>query len=140
MRRHILLVVLAAAGLTTASAQTQGTSGQRAQPARPPSQQATPPANTTSPPANTTTPPANTTVVPPNTTTPPSNPATNPAAKNPNVQPERTPPAARGVGAANRPNCSNLKGLEKSECERRDTSRDDLPAGVTTTQPKDPPK
>jgi hypothetical protein len=31
-----------------------------------------------------------------------------------------------------------MRGLEKSECERRDTVRDDLPAGVTTTQPKKP--
>ncbi|HKQ84420.1 MAG TPA: hypothetical protein VJS42_19640 [Steroidobacteraceae bacterium] len=45
-------------------------------------------------------------------------------------------PASRGVGAnGNLPDCSRLRGLEKSECERRDTSRDDLPAGVTTTQP-----
>jgi hypothetical protein len=29
-----------------------------------------------------------------------------------------------------------MTGIQKSECERRDTSRDDLPAGVTTTQPK----
>jgi hypothetical protein len=81
--------------------------------------------------------PPNTTVVPPNTT--PANAATNPFIKNPPLQPARVPPASRRVGAANRPNCSNLRGLEKAECERRDTSRDDLPAGVTTTQPKNPP-
>jgi hypothetical protein len=69
--------------------------------------------------------------VPQNTT-----PATNLPARNPNVHPDRIPPAARGVGATNRPNCSTMRGLEKAECERRDTSRDDLPAGVTTTQPK----
>jgi hypothetical protein len=59
---------------------------------------------------------------------------------NPNVHRDRIPPAARNVGTANRPNCSNMRGLEKAECERRDTSRDDLPAGVTTTQPKNPPQ
>lgn len=36
--------------------------------------------------------------------------------------------------------CSNLRGLEKAECERRDTVRDDLPAGVTSTQPKKNPE
>jgi hypothetical protein len=29
-----------------------------------------------------------------------------------------------------------MTGIQKSECERRDTSRDDLPAGVTATKPK----
>jgi hypothetical protein len=33
-----------------------------------------------------------------------------------------------------------MRGLEKSECERRDTVRDDLPAGVTTTQQPKPPQ
>jgi hypothetical protein len=31
-----------------------------------------------------------------------------------------------------------MRGLEKDECERRDTVRDDLPAGVTTSQPEKP--
>jgi hypothetical protein len=51
------------------------------------------------------------------------------------------PPASRRVGTTgNRPDCSQLRGIEKSECERRDTSRDDLPAGVTSTQPPQPPR
>lgn len=29
------------------------------------------------------------------------------------------------------PDCSRMRGIQKSECERRDTVRDDLPAGVT---------
>ncbi len=33
---------------------------------------------------------------------------------------------------ANQRDCSQLRGIDKSECERRDTVRDDLPAGVTT--------
>jgi hypothetical protein len=57
---------------------------------------------------------------------------------NPTAQQQnRIPPASRGVGTSgNKPDCSTLRGLEKAECERRDTVRDDLPAGVTTTQPK----
>jgi hypothetical protein len=31
------------------------------------------------------------------------------------------------------PRCANLKGLEKAECERRDTVDDDAPAGVTSS-------
>jgi hypothetical protein len=56
------------------------------------------------------------------------------------------PPASRGVSTTgvsttgNRPDCSQLRGIEKSECERRDTSRDDLPAGVTTSQQPQPPR
>jgi hypothetical protein len=53
---------------------------------------------------------------------------------------QRVPPASRGVGKSGQPDCSNMRGLEKSECERRDTSRDDLPAGMTTTQPENPPQ
>jgi hypothetical protein len=50
------------------------------------------------------------------------------------------PPASRGAGQTNnRPDCSKMSGIQKSECERRDTSRDDLPAGVTTTQEQKPP-
>jgi hypothetical protein len=56
------------------------------------------------------------------------------------TQTDTVPPASRGVGtSANRPDCSQLRGIEKSECERRDTVRDDLPAGVTSTQPPKPP-
>jgi hypothetical protein len=56
-------------------------------------------------------------------------------------QTDAVPPASRGVGAtANRPDCSQKRGLEKSECERRDTVRDDLPAGVTTAQQPKPPQ
>jgi hypothetical protein len=29
-----------------------------------------------------------------------------------------------------------MRGIEKAECERRDTVRDDLPAGETTAQPE----
>lgn len=32
------------------------------------------------------------------------------------------------------PDCSQLRGIEKAECQRRDTARDDLPAGVTPGQ------
>jgi hypothetical protein len=43
--------------------------------------------------------------------------------------------ATMGVGnTPSRPDCTQLSGIEKSECERRDTVRDDMPAGVTTTQ------
>jgi hypothetical protein len=56
-------------------------------------------------------------------------------------QPDAVPPASRGVGTtANLPDCSQKRGLEKSECERRDTVRDDLPAGVTATQQPKPPQ
>lgn len=66
----------------------------------------------------------------------------NDAANNPAQQNQsRVPPAMRGVGTTgNRPDCTRLRGIEKAECERRDTSRDDLPAGVTTTQPERPPE
>lgn len=58
---------------------------------------------------------------------------------NPVNNQQRVPPAMRGVGTTgSRPNCTQLRGIEKAECERRDTSRDDLPAGVTTTQPEKP--
>jgi hypothetical protein len=56
------------------------------------------------------------------------NPASNPAiskARN------RVRVAAASV-VNNRRDCSQLRGIDKSECERRDTVRDDLPAGVTT--------
>jgi hypothetical protein len=53
------------------------------------------------------------------------NPATNPANAAPSTR-------TRVVAADNRRDCTQLRGIEKSECERRDTSRDDLPAGVTS--------
>jgi hypothetical protein len=54
---------------------------------------------------------------------------------------DTAPPAARGVGVSNnQPDCSQKRGIEKAECERRDTSRDDLPAGVTTKDAKPQPK
>jgi hypothetical protein len=68
------------------------------------------------------------TVFPPDSRIDPNNPANNPA--------QRLPPASRGVGKPGRPDCSQMRGLEKSECERRDTTRDDLPAGVTSKQPE----
>src|SRR5687768_5657637 len=48
---------------------------------------------------------------------------------NPANNQQRVPPASRGVGTTGKPDCSKLRGIEKSECERRDTTRDDLPAG-----------
>ena len=66
----------------------------------------------------------------------PANPAT-PAAKKPVRQ---QPATQEATPTAGKPDCSAKKGLEKSECERRDTSRDDLPAGVTATQPSKPPQ
>ncbi len=66
----------------------------------------------------------------------PANPAANPAnPANPTVSRNRVRvAAAEAQGQGNRRDCTQLRGLEKSECERRDTSRDDLPAGVTSTQ------
>ena len=66
----------------------------------------------------------------------PANPAANPT--NP-ANPTATRPRARvaaadAQGQVNRRDCTQLRGLEKSECERRDTVRDDLPAGVTATK------
>lgn len=50
---------------------------------------------------------------------------------------EPVPPAMRNVGeGSGRPDCSKLRSIEKAECERRDTTRDDLPPGVTSTQPE----
>jgi hypothetical protein len=66
----------------------------------------------------------------------PANPAANPAnPANPTVSRNRVRVAAADVqGQGNRRDCTQLRGLDKSECERRDTARDDLPAGVTATQ------
>jgi hypothetical protein len=50
---------------------------------------------------------------------------------------DAVPPPARGAGTTpSRPDCSQMRGIEKGECERRDTVRDDLPAGQTATQPE----
>jgi hypothetical protein len=57
-----------------------------------------------------------------------AHPAANPAAS---TARNRIRVAAAGV-VSNQRDCSQLRGLDKSECERRDTVRDDLPAGVTT--------
>ena len=112
-------------------------------------QQAMPNSNRPLPPAppNPTNPTstAQQTVFPPDSQIDPNNPANSPQQQRTdpnnraNTQP-RVPPASRGVGQSGRPDCSQMRGLEKSECERRDTSRDDLPAGVTTTQPASPPQ
>lgn len=48
----------------------------------------------------------------------------------------RTNPAQRTIDPATtdrEPRCDNLSGLERSECERRDITNDDAPAGVTTS-------
>lgn len=141
MRTSIyLLAALTVAGFASVSAQSVG--NPPANTAAPPANTATPPANTATPPATTTTPPANSTPAPPpqQTVRPPDT-STNNTMNNPTQQQSRVPPASRGVGTTrSRPDCSKMRGLEKSECERRDTVRDDLPAGVTTTQPKNPPQ
>jgi len=36
---------------------------------------------------------------------------------------QRVPPASRDASKTGRPDCSKLQGSEKSECERRDTTR-----------------
>jgi hypothetical protein len=141
MRRQVyLLAALAAVSFATADAQTQGTQSAPPGAQTPVRQPATSP-SPAQPTQSNTQPNAQQTVRPPDTRTPTtttSNPATNNSVDNPTSQQDRVPPAARGVGTtANKPNCSSLRGLEKAECERRDTVRDDLPAGVTTTQPKD---
>jgi hypothetical protein len=128
-----------------------------------------PPPSTPTPtpsPANTSPPPSSPTPAPANTSPPPSTSSSMPqqtvVPNQPNTassardtasanrarvatQTDTVPPASRGVGTSgNRPDCSQMRGIEKSECERRDTSRDDLPAGVTTTQqpqsPTPPPQ
>ena len=42
-------------------------------------------------------------------------------------------PAEAPAPKADEPRCTNLKGVEKAECERRDTTDDDAPAGVTSS-------
>jgi hypothetical protein len=138
MRRPVyLLAALAAVSFATADAQTQGTQSAPPGAQTPVRQPATSP-SPSQPTQSNTQPNAQQTVRPPDTRTPTTttgNPATNNSVDNQS----RVPPASRGVGTtASKPNCSSLRGLEKAECERRDTVRDDLPAGVTSTQPKDP--
>jgi hypothetical protein len=71
---------------------------------------------------------------PANATT--ANPANNPA----NATMRNRIRVARAVTNPNQRDCTQLRGIEKSECERRDTVRDDLPAGVTSTQKAQPPQ
>lgn len=42
-------------------------------------------------------------------------------------------PADAPARKADEPRCTNLKGVEKAECERRDSADDDAPAGVTSS-------
>lgn len=141
MRAHVLLLAaLTAASFATAIAQNTGnpaaTPGAQA-PVRQP-QTSAPPA-TPSPSSQTSPMPSQPTR---QETVRPNDPAhraaeTKDNATNTAVQQNRVPPASRGVGTTgSRPDCSKLRGIEKAECERRDTSRDDLPAGVTSTQPE----
>jgi hypothetical protein len=136
--RALTYVFAAVALAALASANAQSTSG-----AQTPARQSTTsaPAATPAQPNATTQPttPSNAqqTVRPPDSRRTTDDTATNNSVKNRANPRQRVPPASRGVGPTNnRPDCSKLRGLEKSECERRDTSRDDLPAGVTTTQPE----
>lgn len=124
-----VLGMVALAALASANAQSTGGAQNAGKPAQP---------NTTTQPAQ---PNPATQQTMPNSTNPQQtvrppdsrNPTTNNSVNNP----ARVPPASRGVGStASRPDCSKMRGLEKSECERRNTTRDDLPAGVTTTQPE----
>lgn len=69
----------------------------------------------------------------------PANPAANPTNPANPANPTATRPRVRVAGTeaqgqSTRRDCAKLRGLEKSECERRDAPRDDLPAGVTSTQ------
>ena len=72
----------------------------------------------------------------------PANPAANPTnPANPTTsRPRVRVAAADAQGQTNRRDCTQLRGIEKAECERRDTSRDDLPAGVTSSQKPQPPR
>jgi len=67
----------------------------------------------------------------PATATPENQAAANPATNRANVT-TRNPIRLAAATPSNRRDCSALRGIDKSECERRDTVRDDLPAGVTT--------
>jgi hypothetical protein len=68
----------------------------------------------------------------PATPRPATSTATNPA-NNPAIPTARNRVRVAAAGVINgQRDCSQLRGIDKSECERRDTVRDDLPAGVTT--------
>jgi outer membrane biosynthesis protein TonB len=146
-----------AAPATSAGTTTPGTQTPVRQPntSPPPSAPTPAPANTSPPPSTPTPAPANTSPPPspsnsmPQQTVVPNQPNSASNARDTSsanrarvaTQTDTVPPASRGVGTtASRPDCSQMRGIEKSECERRDTSRDDLPAGVTTTQQPQPPR
>lgn len=141
------------AGTPQTAAGTPSAQGAQApvrQPSTSPSPAAPPPAAQTSPTPSAATPASNSSSasspssMPQQTTVPNTPNAAQSAADRSRIATQTysvVPPASRGVGTtANRPDCSQMRGLEKSECERRDTSRDDLPAGVTTTQKPQPPR
>lgn len=126
MRTSIyILAAVAVAGFATVSAQNTGN------PAATPGTQTPVRQSTTSAPPST---PAQQTVRPPDSRRTADQ--TDRRLNNPANNQQRVPFASRGVGTTGKPDCSKLRGLEKSECERRDTSRDDLPAGVTSKQPE----
>ena len=132
-----------AAPATSAGTTTPGTQTPVRQPntSPPPSAPTPAPANTSPPPSPSNSMPQQTVV--PNQPNSASNARDTSSANRARVatQTDTVPPASRGVGTtASRPDCSQMRGIEKSECERRDTSRDDLPAGVTTTQQPQPPR
>ena len=132
-----------AAPATSAGTTTPGTQTPVRQPTTspPPSAPTPAPANTSPPPSPSNSMPQQTVV--PNQPNSASNARDTSSANRARVatQTDTVPPASRGVGTtASRPDCSQMRGIEKSECERRDTSRDDLPAGVTTTQQPQPPR
>jgi hypothetical protein len=117
MRNQTFLLTACAALLWSSAAAAQTMT-----PATPVRQPATSPSPSQPTPANATT----------------ANPVNNPA----NVT-TRTRNRVRVATAVTNPNqrdCTQLRGIEKSECERRDTVRDDLPAGVTSTQKAQPPQ
>jgi hypothetical protein len=132
-----------AAPATSVGTTTPGTQTPVRQPntSPPPSAPTPAPANTSPPPSPSSSMPQQTVV--PNQPNSASNARDTSSANRARVatQTDTVPPASRGVGTtASRPDCSQMRGIEKSECERRGTSRDDLPAGVTTTQQPQPPR
>ena len=64
----------------------------------------------------------------------------NPAGNTANATARNRTRVATAAPNPNQRDCSQLRGVEKSECERRDTVRDDLPAGVTSSQKTQPPR
>src|SRR5262245_45491547 len=135
MRRKSLLLIACVAlvwsGAAAAQARPGGAQSNSSMPgARAPVRQpsTSPSPSAPVPPANTSPPPSAPTPSPANTSPPPSTPT-----------PESSSMPQQTV-VPNQPDCSQMTGIEKSECERRDTVRDDLPAGVTTTQQPKPPR